>query len=61
MKWGWPICSRAPDTIADTGLIGREQRLQYLNMFRAQFAGGEFSRRPCRPFRPDCCRTNRLG
>ena len=41
MKWGWPICSRAADTIADTGLIGREQRLRYLNMFRAQFAGDE--------------------
>ncbi|MBS0178881.1 MAG: squalene/phytoene synthase family protein [Nitrospira sp.] len=35
------LFARAADTIADTGLIGREQRLQYLNMFRAQFAGDE--------------------
>ena len=31
------LLARAADTIADTDLIGREQRLQYLNMFRAQF------------------------
>lgn len=35
------LFARAADTIADTGLIGREQRLQYLNMFRAQFRGDE--------------------
>lgn len=33
------LLARAADTIADTDLIGREQRLQYLNMFRAQFTG----------------------
>lgn len=35
------LLARAADTIADTDLIGREQRLHYLNMFRAQFAGDE--------------------
>jgi farnesyl-diphosphate farnesyltransferase len=35
------LLARAADTIADTDLIGRDQRLQYLNMFRAQFAGHE--------------------
>jgi len=35
------LLARAADTIADTDLIGRDQRLQYLNMFRAQFAGDE--------------------
>ncbi|ULA66053.1 MAG: Squalene/phytoene synthase family protein [Nitrospira sp.] len=33
------LLARGADTIADTDLIGREQRLQYLNMFRAQFTG----------------------
>ena len=32
------LFARAADTIADTDLIGREQRLDYLNRFRAQFA-----------------------
>ena len=31
------LFARAADTIADTNLIGREERLQYLNQFRAQF------------------------
>ncbi|MDQ3186019.1 MAG: squalene/phytoene synthase family protein [Pseudomonadota bacterium] len=31
------LFARAADTIADTDLIGREQRLKYLNQFRAQF------------------------
>ena len=35
------LLARAADTIADTDLIGRAERLQYLNMFRAQFAGDE--------------------
>ncbi len=35
------LFARAADTIADTDLLGREQRLQYLNMFRAQFRGDE--------------------
>ncbi len=33
------LFARAADTIADTDLIGRAQRLRYLKMFRAQFAG----------------------
>lgn len=33
------LFARAADTIADTGLIGRAQRLEYLNQFRAQFKG----------------------
>jgi farnesyl-diphosphate farnesyltransferase len=32
------LFARAADTIADTDLIGREERLRYLNQFRAQFA-----------------------
>lgn len=32
------LFARAADTIADTELISREQRLDYLNRFRAQFA-----------------------
>ena len=35
------LLARAADTIADTDLIGRAERLRYLNMFRAQFAGDE--------------------
>ena len=35
------LLARAADTIADTELIGRAERLRYLNMFRAQFAGDE--------------------
>ncbi|MBA4142687.1 MAG: squalene/phytoene synthase family protein [Nitrosospira sp.] len=31
------LFARAADTIADTDLIGRAQRLEYLNRFRAQF------------------------
>jgi farnesyl-diphosphate farnesyltransferase len=31
------LFARAADTIADTDLIGREERLRYLNEFRAQF------------------------
>jgi len=34
------LFARAADTIADTDLIGREERLQYLNQFRAQFTAG---------------------
>lgn len=33
------LLARAADTIADTNLIGRDQRLRYLRMFRAQFTG----------------------
>lgn len=33
------LLARAADTIADTNLIGRDQRLRYLKMFRAQFTG----------------------
>lgn len=33
------LFARAVDTIADTDLIGRAQRLEYLNQFRAQFKG----------------------
>ncbi len=32
------LFARAADTIADTDLIGRERRLQYLKQFRSQFA-----------------------
>jgi farnesyl-diphosphate farnesyltransferase len=32
------LFARAADTIADTDLIGREERLRYLDQFRAQFA-----------------------
>jgi farnesyl-diphosphate farnesyltransferase len=32
------LFARAADTIADTDLIDREQRLKYLNQFRAQFS-----------------------
>ncbi|MEO6824059.1 MAG: phytoene/squalene synthase family protein [Nitrosospira sp.] len=32
------LFARAADTIADTDLIDRQQRLKYLNQFRAQFA-----------------------
>ncbi len=35
------LFARAADTIADTDLISRAQRLEYLNQFRAQFKGGE--------------------
>lgn len=35
------LLARAADTIADTDLIGRDQRLRYLNMFRDQFRGDE--------------------
>lgn len=35
------LFARAADTIADADLIGRDQRLRYLTMFRAQFAADE--------------------
>ncbi len=35
------LFARAADTIADTDLIDREQRLKYLNQFRAQFTTTE--------------------
>ncbi len=35
------LLARAADTIADTDLIGRAQRLRYLNMFRDQFRSDE--------------------
>lgn len=35
------LFARAVDTIADTDLIDRAQRLEYLNQFRAQFKGHE--------------------
>lgn len=38
------LFARAADTIADTELISREQRLDYLNRFRAQFAGDAVAR-----------------
>lgn len=38
------LFARAADTIADTNLISREQRLDYLNQFRAQFAPGAVAR-----------------
>ena len=34
------LLARAADTIADTNLIDRAQRLKYLNQFRAQFQSG---------------------
>jgi len=39
------LFARAADTIADTDLISREQRLNYLNQFRAQFTTGPVQRR----------------
>ena len=39
------LFARAADTIADTDLIGREQRLRYLNQFRTQFSSGPIARR----------------
>ena len=39
------LFARAADTIADTDLIGREERLQYLNQFRAQFTTGDVRRK----------------
>ena len=38
------LFARAADTIADTDLIGREQRLNFLNRFRAQFTTGSVAR-----------------
>lgn len=38
------LFARAADTIADTNLISREQRLGYLNQFRAQFTAGAIAR-----------------
>ena len=35
------LFARAADTIADTDLIDRTQRLKYLNQFRAQFTTAE--------------------
>lgn len=35
------LFARAADTIADTDLIDRSRRLDYLNQFRAQFATGQ--------------------
>jgi len=35
------LFARAADTIADTDLISRAQRLEYLNQFRSQFKGGD--------------------
>ena len=39
------LFARAADTIADTELISREQRLDYLNQFRAQFTTDPLQRR----------------
>ncbi len=39
------LFARAADTIADTDLIGREQRLRYLQQFRAQFTTDDGQRR----------------
>ncbi len=39
------LFARAADTIADTDLIGREQRLSYLNQFRTQFTTGSVVRK----------------
>ena len=39
------LFARAADTIADTDLIGREERLRYLNQFRAQFTTGDVRRK----------------
>ncbi len=38
------LFARAADTIADTDLISPEQRLDYLNRFRAQFVGDAVAR-----------------
>lgn len=38
------LFARAADTIADTDLISREQRLNYLNQFRAQFTAASVAR-----------------
>ncbi|MBI4001459.1 MAG: squalene/phytoene synthase family protein, partial [Nitrospira defluvii] len=38
------LFARAADTIADTDLIGREERLRYLNQFRAQFTTSDVQR-----------------
>jgi farnesyl-diphosphate farnesyltransferase len=38
------LFARAADSIADTDLISREQRLRYLNQFRAQFTSGDARR-----------------
>ena len=35
------LFARAADTIADTDLLDRPQRLRYLNQFSAQFANAE--------------------
>ncbi len=42
------LFARAADTIADTDVIERTQRLQYLKQFRAQFAGEQVSREAVR-------------
>ena len=39
------LFARAADTIADTNLIGREERLRYLNQFRAQFTDSGVQRK----------------
>jgi farnesyl-diphosphate farnesyltransferase len=39
------LFARAADTIADTDLIGREERLRYLNQFRAQFTAIDVQRK----------------
>ncbi len=39
------LFARAADTIADTDLISREQRLRHLNRFRAQFVDGSVQRK----------------
>lgn len=39
------LFARAADTIADTDLIDREQRLRYLTQFRAQFIDGPVQRK----------------
>ena len=39
------LFARAADTIADTDLIGREQRRRYLTQFRTQFSSGPIARR----------------
>ena len=39
------LFARAADTIADTNLIGREERLRYLNQFRAQFTDNGVQRK----------------
>lgn len=42
------LFARAADTIADTDVIERAQRLQFLKQFRAQFAGEQISREAIR-------------